>query len=86
MCLDGCSQPNELAVRGSKRMKQYTLIAKLEDMTRVIVYRAMSDSDAMLKAIDKIMDKATSNPIWAKGYIALKDNVGDVVAEMGAKR
>jgi hypothetical protein len=23
MCLDGCSQPNELAVRGSKRMKHY---------------------------------------------------------------
>jgi hypothetical protein len=23
VCLDGCSQPNELAVRGSKRMKQY---------------------------------------------------------------
>jgi hypothetical protein len=66
-------------------MNQYTLIAVLEDMTRVIVYRAMSDSDAMLKAIDKIMDKAMSNPIWAKGKITLKDNVGSVVAEMGAK-
>ena len=67
------------------KMNQYTLIAVLEDMTRVIVYRAISDSDAMLKAIDKIMDKATSNPIWAKGQITLKDDVGSVVAEMGAK-
>jgi hypothetical protein len=25
MCLDGCSQPNELAVRGSKRMNSYTM-------------------------------------------------------------
>jgi hypothetical protein len=81
----GIAGQRGLQIRESKRMKQYTLIARLEDMTRVIVYRAMDDSDAMLKAIDKIMDKAMSNPIWAKGYIALKDNVGDVVAEMGAK-
>jgi hypothetical protein len=68
-------------------MSTYYLTAKRHSSTRVHLITAHDDASAMMEAIPYIMDKAhkqRKGP-WALGNIKLKDDHGNLVADMDAK-
>jgi hypothetical protein len=66
-------------------MKSYQLIAVLYGNTSRFTFTAGSDREAMLEAIDVILERAMDRNIWRSGNIKLKDDRGNVISEMPAK-
>ena len=69
-------------------MNTYTLTATLNRNTNRKTIYAGDEAGAMFQAITHIMDAAYKNKegAWAKGYIKLVDNQGNLVAEMAEKK
>lgn len=66
-------------------MNRYTLTARLNERRSNLTLWAVDDSSAMFEAIFKILDKATTSPLWSKGRIELKNSKGEVINSMEAK-
>ena len=70
-------------------MKHYALQASLPTgnahRIEATAIEASDDSNAMMEAIGRILDKAMTSELWAKGHISLTSSDGRLVAEMGAK-
>jgi protein associated with RNAse G/E len=66
-------------------MNRYTLVAVMDDTSNGTFINAQTNEDAMMQAINFILDKAMDSKLWAKGHIKLMDIEGRLVAEMGAK-
>lgn len=67
-------------------MSDYQLQAKLGNRTSTMRFVEDNDSDAMLSAICKILDKAINDDLWAKGRIRLTNRTTkELVSDMGSK-
>jgi hypothetical protein len=69
-------------------MSTYTLSAALQGKRiRRYIISAHDDASAMMEAIPYIMDKAHKDQLgpWAKGFIALRNELGITIETMEAK-
>jgi len=67
-------------------MSVYQLQAKLGNRTSTMKFVEDDDNDAMLSAICKILDRAISDDLWAKGRIRLTNRTTkQLVSEMASK-
>lgn len=65
---------------------RYILIAELGTTTNVVPFDAESDTDAEMTAAFKVMRAAPGSRLWARGEITLKNEAGNVISRMPAKR
>jgi hypothetical protein len=66
-------------------MKTYTLQATTSTTAQAVPIEAIDDESAMLQAIDQILGRAITSPVWARGLITLTDPDGIVIQTMDAK-
>lgn len=63
----------------------YTLTATLPGSSKRpsrIKFEAPHDERAIFEASFLVMERAYNNPIWAKGYVKLVNQAGEILAEM----
>ena len=66
-------------------MENYTLTATLNGKTETLRLTGGDDNDAMLTAIQMILDRGYKSDLWGRGEIVLTDSHGVVVNSMAAK-
>jgi hypothetical protein len=65
---------------------RYILIAELGTTTNMVSFDAENDTDAELTAAFKVMRAAPESTLWARGEVTLKNEAGDIISRMPAKR
>jgi len=66
-------------------MNTYTLQATTSTTAQAVPIEAEDDTSATLQAIDQILGRAKTSPVWARGLITLTDPAGNVLQTMDAK-
>lgn len=66
-------------------MYTYTLQASTSTTVQAVPIEAEDDTSATLQAIDQILGRAITSPVWARGSITLTDPAGNVLQTMDAK-
>lgn len=68
-------------------MNKYQLQAKLNGQVKTVWFEDINDTEAIYTGIFRILDNASKNRVWQKGYIALTNlTTGELVKEMASKQ
>ena len=65
--------------------RYYRLTATDGERTRTHTWESDSDEHATLDGTSIVMDRASRDPLWARGRIELTDDDGNVINVMEAK-